>query len=164
MNMYVSCLVHPGKLTWNTIMEVWKMISLFKGVISRFHVNFPGCKRELHQNKFLNLLEFHRLFPRVFFSAFPKDNGEYNGNPIKEGTHWTGKLNRRPYAAKNHFEYLGNGNQKSGEKTTFSLNPKPNFLTFGQYIKWFPKKVEHFLFPGRDFGEVDEPFGCTSNL
>ena len=24
-------------------MQVWKMISLFKQVIFRFHVNFPGC-------------------------------------------------------------------------------------------------------------------------
>jgi len=38
------------------------------------------------------------------------DNGEYNGNPIKEGTHWTGKLNRRPYAAKNHYEYWAEAN------------------------------------------------------
>ena len=35
--------LHPEKLTWNTIMEVWKMIFLFKGVIFRLHVNFPGC-------------------------------------------------------------------------------------------------------------------------
>eukprot|EP00434_Breviolum_minutum_P029697 symbB.v1.2.026253.t2/scaffold2581.1/size75808/2 len=38
------------------------------------------------------------------------DNGEYNGNPIREGTHWTGKLNRRPYAAKNHYEYWAEAN------------------------------------------------------
>ena len=33
----------PEKLTWNPKMEVWKMIFLFKQVIFRFHVNFPGC-------------------------------------------------------------------------------------------------------------------------
>eukprot|EP00435_Cladocopium_sp_Y103_P045728 s1157_g13.t1 len=38
------------------------------------------------------------------------DNGEYNGKPIKEGTHWTGKLNRRPYAAKNKYEYWAEAN------------------------------------------------------
>ena len=27
--------IHPGKLTWNTPMEVWKMIFRFKGVICR---------------------------------------------------------------------------------------------------------------------------------
>ena len=35
--------IHPGKLTWNIIMEVWKIIFLSKWVISRFHVNLPGC-------------------------------------------------------------------------------------------------------------------------
>ena len=32
--------LHPGKLTWNVKMEVWKMILLFKGMIFRFHVHF----------------------------------------------------------------------------------------------------------------------------
>ena len=36
--------LHPGRLTWNTIMEVWKIIFLSKWVICRFHVNLPGCK------------------------------------------------------------------------------------------------------------------------
>ena len=35
--------LHPGRLTWNIIMEVWKMIFLSKWVICRFHVNLPGC-------------------------------------------------------------------------------------------------------------------------
>ena len=33
---------HPGRLTWNIIMEVWKIIFLSKWVICRFHVNLPG--------------------------------------------------------------------------------------------------------------------------
>ena len=36
-------LVHPWRLTWNIIMEVWKIIFLSKWVICRFHVNLPGC-------------------------------------------------------------------------------------------------------------------------
>ena len=36
--------LHPGRLTWNIIMEVWKIIFLSKWLISRFHVNLPGCK------------------------------------------------------------------------------------------------------------------------
>ncbi|CAK9046739.1 unnamed protein product, partial [Durusdinium trenchii] len=47
--------------------------------------------------------DFHHSPKKLFFH----DNGEYCGNPIKEGTWWTGKLNRRPYAAKNHHEHLG---------------------------------------------------------
>ena len=34
--------IHPCRLTWNIIMEVWKMIFLSKWVIYRFHVNLPG--------------------------------------------------------------------------------------------------------------------------
>ena len=35
--------IHPWRLTWNIIMEVWKIIFLSKWVIWRFHVNLPGC-------------------------------------------------------------------------------------------------------------------------
>ena len=35
--------LHPGRLTWNLKMMVWKIIFLSKWVICRFHVNFPGC-------------------------------------------------------------------------------------------------------------------------
>ena len=38
-----TVLLHPGRLTWNIIMEVWKIIFLSKWVICRFHVNLPGC-------------------------------------------------------------------------------------------------------------------------
>ena len=36
--------VHPGRLTWNIIMEAWKIIFLSKWVICRFYVNLPGWK------------------------------------------------------------------------------------------------------------------------
>ena len=36
-------LLHPGRLTWTIIMEVWKIMFLSKWVICRFHVNLPGC-------------------------------------------------------------------------------------------------------------------------
>ena len=40
---YVLCVhVHPGKLTWNPKMNVWKMIFVFKQVNFTFHVHFPG--------------------------------------------------------------------------------------------------------------------------
>ena len=35
--------IHPGRLTWNIIMEVWKIIFLSTWVICRFHVNLPEC-------------------------------------------------------------------------------------------------------------------------
>ena len=35
--------VHPGRLTWNIIIEVGKIIFLSKWGIGRFHVNLPGC-------------------------------------------------------------------------------------------------------------------------
>ena len=34
--------LHPGKLTWNLKMMVWKLMFLFQGSILRFHVNLPG--------------------------------------------------------------------------------------------------------------------------
>ena len=34
--------IHPWILTWNIIMEVWKIIFLSKWAICRFHVNLPG--------------------------------------------------------------------------------------------------------------------------
>ena len=40
--MYFSYIL-PWRLTWNIIMEVWKIIFLSKWVICRFHVNLPGC-------------------------------------------------------------------------------------------------------------------------
>ena len=33
---------HPGRLTWNRIMKVWKIMFLSKWMICRFHVNLPG--------------------------------------------------------------------------------------------------------------------------
>ena len=35
-------LVHPWRLTWNLIMEIWKIIFLPKWVICRFDVKLPG--------------------------------------------------------------------------------------------------------------------------
>ena len=43
--IFVNFSLHPGRLTRNIIMEVWKIIFLSKWVICRFHVNLPGCRR-----------------------------------------------------------------------------------------------------------------------
>ena len=43
--IYMYIYIHPGRLTWNSKMEVWKMTFLFKWVIFRYHVNFPGCNQ-----------------------------------------------------------------------------------------------------------------------
>ena len=40
-------LIHPWRLTWNIVMEVWRIISFSKWVICRFHVNLPGCNSNL---------------------------------------------------------------------------------------------------------------------
>ena len=37
-------IVHPGRLTWNIIIGVWKIMFLSKSVICRFHVNLPGSR------------------------------------------------------------------------------------------------------------------------
>ena len=36
--------VHPPKQTWNLKMDPWKRRFLLETIISRFHVNFWGCK------------------------------------------------------------------------------------------------------------------------
>ena len=36
--------LHSGRLTWNIIMEAWKIIFLSKWVLCRFDVNLPGCR------------------------------------------------------------------------------------------------------------------------
>ena len=33
----------PWKLTWKPIMQVWKLMLMFKRMIFRFHANFLGC-------------------------------------------------------------------------------------------------------------------------
>ena len=44
--------LHPGKLTWNPKMEVWKMIFLFGWVMLWFHVNFQGVYTSNCETKF----------------------------------------------------------------------------------------------------------------
>ena len=53
-----SITVHPGRLTWNIIMEVWKIIFLSKWVICRFHVNLPGCNHLCQVNSQNSNLNF----------------------------------------------------------------------------------------------------------
>ena len=51
--------IHPPKQTWNLKMDPWKRRFLLETIISRFHVNFWGCKNKTHQitlMKNLNLL------------------------------------------------------------------------------------------------------------
>ena len=55
-------LIHPGRLTWNIIMEVWKIIFLSKWVICMFHVNLPGC-RENPRKSLESLDGFIRFCP-----------------------------------------------------------------------------------------------------
>ena len=51
--------IHPGRLTWTIIMEVWKIIFLSKWVICRFHVNLPGCigKYSIHGGSIWDILD-----------------------------------------------------------------------------------------------------------
>ena len=39
--------LHPGELTWNLKIDLWKTIFLYKPVVFRFHVNLPECNQEL---------------------------------------------------------------------------------------------------------------------
>ena len=39
--------LHPGRLTWNLKMMVWKVIFLFNWVIFRFHVDLSWCMQRI---------------------------------------------------------------------------------------------------------------------
>ena len=43
--------IHPGRLTWNLKMMVWKMIFLLNWVIFRFHVNLLGCNSQFRMDE-----------------------------------------------------------------------------------------------------------------
>ncbi len=43
--MFEVCrIIHPPKQTWNLKMDPWKRRFLLETIISRFHVNFWGCR------------------------------------------------------------------------------------------------------------------------
>ena len=57
---------HPGRLTWNIKMEVWKIIFLSKCVIWRFHVNLLGWTFLLITKFVSNQITRHRLVKEQF--------------------------------------------------------------------------------------------------
>ena len=67
LNFSKMCIIHPGRLTWTIMTEIWKIIFLSKWVICRFHVNLPGCKIETSRED-PGSPAFHRS--RVFTSTF----------------------------------------------------------------------------------------------
>ena len=77
--------IHPWRLTWNILIEVWKIIFLSKWVICRFHVNLPGCSFvPLHQIK-------HVLFPftcsrLLLMEDIPNNHLRCKKNPVNNGT------------------------------------------------------------------------------
>ena len=48
--------IHLWRLTWNIIMEVWKIVFLSKWGICRFHVNLPGCIRYVQASDLHSIL------------------------------------------------------------------------------------------------------------
>ena len=65
--------LHPGRLTWNIIMEVWKIIFLSKWLISRFHVNLPGCSWWFYMDSTLPMVNHHHHeLGNRFFVMFVK--------------------------------------------------------------------------------------------
>ncbi len=68
---YLSwCIIHPGKLTWNTIVKVWKMIFLFilrqfLGSITIFR-GVSWCIITILKPYFINLLFFFCIFSMEF--------------------------------------------------------------------------------------------------
>ena len=54
-NICYDILICPWKSTWNSKMEVWKMIFLFNYVIFRFHGNFPECSWFVQESSFTSV-------------------------------------------------------------------------------------------------------------
>ena len=67
--------IHPGRLTWNLKMMVWKIIFLFNWVVFRFHVNLPGCSRFV----FFGMKIMCRLRPFPETIPNPSLTGFFNG-------------------------------------------------------------------------------------
>ena len=57
--------IRPGRLTWNIIMEVWKIIFLSKWVICRFHVNLPECTVYPHAHTMFASFPTATTSPRI---------------------------------------------------------------------------------------------------
>ena len=71
---HTQSIYQTGKLPWNTTVKVWKMIFLYKWVIFRFHIYFPGCVK-------LQNLCFAFCWFQYFFSitASCEDFGQRGG-------------------------------------------------------------------------------------
>ena len=41
--MWLTCQVHPGRLTWNLRIHLWKRKIIFQSIIFRFYLNLRGC-------------------------------------------------------------------------------------------------------------------------
>ena len=60
--------IHPGKLTWNLKMDLWKTIFLYNPVVFRFHVKFPVCSIQEKRWKEYSLVS---LVAWIFSMPFP---------------------------------------------------------------------------------------------
>ena len=57
--------LHPGKLTRNTTMEVWKMIILFKGMLLWVPYSFSKSAPAFSKHAVLNWNETNSMWPKV---------------------------------------------------------------------------------------------------
>jgi len=72
--------IHPGKFTWNTKMEVWKMIFLFNWVMFRFHVNFWRV--------YSNIFELNQIYTPESLT-YPLSKGGWKTSlPLKWSRFW----------------------------------------------------------------------------
>ena len=63
--------IHPGRLTWNIIIGVWKIIFLSKWVICMFHVNLPGCRVSLVIDGLVSNVLMSTVVSPQFLGLFP---------------------------------------------------------------------------------------------
>ena len=88
--------LHPWRLTWNIIMEGWKIIFLSKWVICMFHVNLPGCinnipflelSRETKLGWFKDMIRwYYCLLPSIISRIWnPRISGIPSNQPVSSG-------------------------------------------------------------------------------
>ena len=71
---FVRKFLHPWRLTWNIIMEVWKIIFLSKWVICRFHVNLPWCTHVVLPNSKRGVFGWFPTIPGVEIQHLKSSN------------------------------------------------------------------------------------------
>ena len=109
---------HPGRLTWNIVIGVWKIMFLSKWVICRFHVNLPGWNTWLP------------WVPDFFLERYLK--------PVKSKSNYrVNKPNNRGHPGHSRPRWITFDGSLSCLRKSRESTPKMTFHVFGAWWKWW---------------------------